>query len=322
MERALTEIEFEGLMAPFLLKGSFAVAVSGGADSFALALLAKHYADRHGLQMTALTVDHRLRENAASEARWVHDLLTTKNIKHEILVWNHDLIPTSKIQESARAARYALLGKWCQENKVEALLTAHHQDDQIETFFMRLAHRSGLKGLSSIRFVRLMPFGRLIRPLLDVSKARLIDTLRAFDCAWCEDPSNANDKFERVRFRKALSKLYEQEILSSEAVASSIQKLQEVDDFLDQTTNDFLKEYAFSCFPLHAFQMQHSVLQKRIISALLKAHMTHYMPPDASIDQLRLSLMQSDFKGATLGGLYFRRASGGMVVVRQEARKA
>lgn len=322
MEGVLTENEFEELMAPFLVKGSFAVAVSGGADSLALMLLAKRYADQHGMQMTALTVDHRLRKSSSAEACWVRDLCAAKDVKHETLTWKHDVIPTTKIQESARDARYALLSQWCQKNKVETLLTAHHQDDQIETFFMRLAHRSGLKGLSSMRAVRMMSFGRLIRPLLTISKARLINTLGFFDCEWCEDSSNKNEAFERVRLRNSLAVLYEQEIFAPTAIAVSIQKLQDVDDFLDKSADDFLKEYDFNHFSLHAFQKQHLVLQRRIIISFLRRHARGYLPSDASIDQLCQQLILSNFKGATLGGLYFRRAAGGMVVVRQEVRKA
>ncbi len=308
-------------MAPFLLNSPFAVAVSGGADSLALALLAGRYADNHGLQMTALTLDHGLRSNSAQEAQWVHDLLTSKGISHETLVWSHDSVPQTKIQEQARNARYDLLGKWCQENGVETLLTAHHQDDQIETFFMRLAHRSGLKGLASMRPVRQMPFCTLVRPLLSVSKDRLIATLKAFGCEWCEDPSNENDMFERVRLRKVLSTLYGQEILTSDAVAASIKKLQEVDEFLDERVVTFFKEHALSHFPLCDFQLQHSVLQKRIVVHLIKIHTAGYLPPDAAIDKLCQQLKQSDFKGATLGGLYFRRSAGSMVEVKKEMRK-
>ena len=318
----ITDIEFEGLMAPFSFNHSFAVAVSGGADSLALALLAKRYADNHSLRMTALTIDHGLRSNSAQEALWVHNLLVARSISHETLVWNHTSIPQTKIQERARAARYDLLGQWCQKNSVTSLLTAHHQDDQIETFFMRLAHQSGLKGLSSMRAVRTMPFGMLVRPLLGIPKDRLIATLKAFNCEWCDDPSNANDTFERVRLRKTLAGLYEQEILTPDAVAISIHKLQTIDDFLDESVAAFFKTYALGCFSLKAFQGQHAVLQRRLLGHLMRQlSSVAYTPPDAAINQVCQQLMRRDFKGATLGGLYFRRAAGSMVEVCLENRK-
>ncbi|MDP4725093.1 MAG: tRNA lysidine(34) synthetase TilS [Alphaproteobacteria bacterium] len=318
----ITDIEFEGLMAPFLLKTSFAVAVSGGADSLALALLAKRYADTYGLQMTAITVDHGLRSNSADEAQWVHDLLTTKGVSHETCMWGHDAIPQTKIQERARNARYDLLGRWCQENNVSTLLTAHHQDDQIETFFMRLAHQSGLKGLSSMKAVRTMPFGKLVRPLLSISKTRLIETLEAFECEWCDDPSNANDTFERVRLRKALEGLYKQGLLAPDTIATSIKKLQTIDDFLDESVAMFFSTYALGRFSLKAFQAQHVVLQKRILVHVIRQlSLASYAPPDAAIDQVCQQLMKPGFKGATIAGLYFRRSAGSMVEVKQEVRK-
>ena len=309
-------------MAPFSLDAPFAVAVSGGPDSLALALLAKRYADNHSLQMTALTVDHGLRSNSADEAQWVHDLLMARGISHETLVWNHDIVPQTKIQEQARAARYDLLEQWCQVNAVNTVLTAHHQDDQIETFFMRLAHRSGLKGLSSMRVIRAMPFGRLVRPLLNVPKRCLLATLNAFKCDWCDDPSNSNDAFERVRLRKALTSLYEYEILTPDAVACSIQKLQTIDDFLDESVAAFFATHVLERFPVRAFHAQHAVLQRRIVSYVIKQlSSASYMPPDAAIDQVCHQIMHADFKGATIGGLYFRRAAGGMVEVKLEVRK-
>ena len=317
----ITDVEFGELMAPFSLKIPFAVAVSGGADSLALVLLAQRYAVDNDLEMTALTVDHGLRANSAEEAMFVHEMLTQKGIRHVTLRWDHACIPHTKIQELARTARYDLLGNWCQANGVGTLLAAHHQDDQIETFFMRLAHRSGLKGLSSMQPIREMPFGVLIRPLLNVPKARLLHTLEAFKCGWCEDPSNINDTFERVRLRKALASLYEQAILTPDAIAASIQKLKTIDNFLDESVVAFFDNYAVTHFPLKAFQAQHAVLQRRLLSHVMRQLSSNlYAPPDDSIERVCLQLMQANFKGATLNGLHFRRAAGGIVEVQQETR--
>jgi len=318
----LTDVEFEGLMAPLLLESAFAVAVSGGADSLALALLAHNYAMQHGLTMYALTIDHGLRGNSAEEASWVHDTLTKRGINHAILTWEHTCPVATKIRERARSARYDLLGKWCTENRIGSLLTAHHQDDQVETFFMRLAHRSGLKGLSSMRTRRTMPFGMLLRPLLGISKKRLLATLHGFGCTWREDPSNENNKFERVRLRKHLAGLYAHHILTPDAIAASIQKIQLVDDFLDESVAAFFKIHTATYFSHHAFKAQHNVLQRRLLGYVLKQlSQADYAPPDDVIDRACLTLMHADFKGVTLGGLYLKRAAGNMIEVRIEDRK-
>ena len=317
----ITDHEFGGLMAPFSLGAPFAVAVSGGVDSLALTLLAHRYALRHGIMMTALTVDHQLRVDSTVEANAVHALLVEQGINHTILTWQHDGMPTTKIQEEARYHRYRLLWDWCQTNNVQTLLTAHHQGDLIETFFMRLAHRSGLKGLSSIRGQTQTPRGLLIRPLLSITKTRLIETMKSFGIAWHEDPSNENCKFERIRLRHALTQLEATGVLTADAVAASIQKLQVIDDFLDESVTAFFNVHSFSLFPLIAFQAQHLVLRRRILVRLLKEFSPKsYGAPDDLIDRVAAHMMQPTFKGATLGGLYLKRSMGGMVCVQKENR--
>jgi tRNA(Ile)-lysidine synthase len=317
----LTEDEFAGLMAPFSIKNSFVVAVSGGVDSLALCFLAHRFATKHHLSMTALTVDHGLRSNSGEEALWVHQMLTAKGINHEIVTWTHESLPVTKIQESARNARYALLGNWCSEQGVDTLLTAHHQGDLVETFFMRLGHRSGLKGLASIRSFRKMPFGELLRPLLSIPKTRLFATLQHADWQWCEDPSNANDRFERVRMRTALESFYAETDFTPNAIAASIQKLQAVDDFLNESVDAFFKTQQINRFELKAFKAQHPLLQRRILTHIITQMSTAtYVSPDAVIHQASEQLMLSRFKGVTMAGLHFRRSLGGMVDVLHEKR--
>ncbi|HZD25370.1 MAG TPA: tRNA lysidine(34) synthetase TilS, partial [Alphaproteobacteria bacterium] len=148
----LTAAEFAALMAPFApfeATPALAVAVSGGADSLALALLADGWARRRGGVATALTVDHGLRPEAAAEARRVGRWLAARGIPHRILRWRGDK-PATAVQAKARAARYALLADWCRRHGVLHLLTAHHRGDQAETVLMRLAHGSGVDGLAGM----------------------------------------------------------------------------------------------------------------------------------------------------------------------------
>jgi tRNA(Ile)-lysidine synthase len=273
--------------------------------------------------MTALTVDHGLRTESANEAAWVHALMSENKIAHEILLWSHaGEVPHTKIQECGRTARYDLLSRWCEVHAVQNLLTAHHQDDQVETFFMRLAHRSGLKGLSSMRVKREMPFGLLLRPFLSIPKERLFATLQHYNVHWCDDPSNTKDRFERVRIRKTLTQMYEQDLLSPFNIVESIKKLQAVDDFVDQSIALFFKSYELAYFPLKAFQEQHPFLQRRILSCVVKElSLARYAPPDASIENACQKLMNPKFKGVTLGGLHFRRSASSMVQVIHEKRR-
>lgn len=108
-----------------------AVAVSGGPDSLALAILADRWARARGGEICALSVDHRLRPDSAEEIRRLAGWLAARGVRHDVLV-RAGPKPASGIQAAARAARYRLLAAWCREHGCLHLLTAHHRDDQVE----------------------------------------------------------------------------------------------------------------------------------------------------------------------------------------------
>ena len=179
-----------------------AVAVSGGPDSLALALLTDRWARARGGEICALTVDHRLRPESGIEARTVHAWLSARSIRHEVLTRAGDK-PQTGIQAAARAARYRLLAGWCREHGCLHLLTAHHREDQIETHLIRRRARSGPDGLAGMSAVRELADCRLLRPLLGVSSARLRALLETERQPFISDPSNLDLTFERARLRAA-----------------------------------------------------------------------------------------------------------------------
>ena len=181
-----------------------AVAVSGGPDSIALILLADRWARQRGGEAWALTVDHGLRPESAEEARIVAGWLAARAIPHDILVWTGDK-PKSGLQEAAREARYQLLEQWCRAHGVLHLSTAHHREDQRETYLIRRRAGSGIDGLAGMSAVRELAGCRLIRPLLAVPRARLRALLEAEGQPFLRDPSNLNPVFERARLRAAAS---------------------------------------------------------------------------------------------------------------------
>jgi len=180
---------------PFL-----AVAVSGGADSLALAILADRWARERGGSICAVTVDHRLRLESSAEVCQVHGWLSARAIRHDILIWSGDK-PISRIQEAARIARYRLLAEWCREHGCLHLLTAHHREDQVETHLIRRRAGSGPDGLAGISAIREFADCRLLRPLLGVPKVRLVALLDAERQPFITDPSNCDPRFERSRLR-------------------------------------------------------------------------------------------------------------------------
>jgi tRNA(Ile)-lysidine synthase len=191
---------FLASLARFETPPFLAVAVSGGPDSLALAILADRWARARGGEICALTVDHRLRPEGPGEIRQLRDWLSARAIRHEVLVWSGDR-PRSGIQEAARIARYRLLAGWCRDNGCLHLLTAHHRDDQIETHLIRRRAHSGADGLAGMSAIRELADCRVLRPLLGVAKDRLRAFLAAEGQPFITDPSNLNPAYERSRFR-------------------------------------------------------------------------------------------------------------------------
>ena len=189
------------VLEPFERRPRLAVAVSGGPDSMALCLLAKRWTQARGGATVGLIVDHGLRPESASEARQVTAWLSARRIPRQILSWR-GAKPGSGVQAAARAARYDLLCAWCRAAGVLHLLTAHHRDDQAETVALRQARGSGADGLAGIAPVRELSGLRLLRPLLTVPKAALIELLETAGQLWLEDPSNRAAGFARARLRR------------------------------------------------------------------------------------------------------------------------
>lgn len=210
--RSISAPEFARAMdalGPFEPASRLAVALSGGGDSMALALLASRWARARRGRVDALTVDHRLRPAARDEARQVARWCAARGIAHHVLTWNAGAAQRgrSALQATARAARYRLLETWCRHAGVLHLMTAHHRDDQAETFLLRLGAHSGLAGLAAMAPVRESAEVRLLRPLLGFSRARLEAHLRASGQDWIADPSNADIAYARVRLRALIPEL-------------------------------------------------------------------------------------------------------------------
>jgi len=187
-------VQFES--SPFL-----AVAVSGGPDSLALAILADRWARERGGQICALTVDHQLRLESGDEIRRLGAWLSARAIRHEVLVWKGPK-PRTGIQEAARVARYRLLDGWCRDHACLHLMTGHHRDDQIETHLIRRRAHSGPDGLAGMSAIRELADSRLLRPLLGVPRNRLVAFLEAERQPFISDPSNLDPAFERSRLRQ------------------------------------------------------------------------------------------------------------------------
>jgi tRNA(Ile)-lysidine synthase len=312
-------------LGPFERSPRLAVAVSGGADSMALALLADGWARRRGGAITALTVDHRLRPESAGEARQVGAWLAARGIAQETLVWDGPR-PAGDIQAAARAARYRLLESWCAERGVLHLLTAHHREDRAETFWLRLARGSGLDGLAGISAVTERAHCRVLRPLLDVPPERLRARLRLEGQAWIEDPSNRNADFARVRLRESRA-LLASEGLSAERLEETQRHLGRARQAIEAATADLLAR-AVSVHPAGFAWLDAAVLGRaepelglRALAAVLATvGGAEYPPRLERLERLHDALRHGALgRGRTLGGCQLTPAAARVLVSREPA---
>ena len=172
------------------------LAVSGGPDSVAMLLLA-HAAMPH--RISAATVNHQLRPEAAAEADFVAALCEKLTIPHTVLSPSEPI--SGNLQSEARAVRYALLLSQADKAGCDWIATAHHADDQLETVLMRIARGSGIDGLAAVRARQ----GRIFRPMLSFAKRELEEICDLYGITPISDPSNSNDSFDRVAMRQWLA---------------------------------------------------------------------------------------------------------------------
>jgi tRNA(Ile)-lysidine synthase len=177
------------------------LAVSGGPDSLALLLLA--HTALPG-QIAVASIDHGLRPEAAGEVALVERIAGERGIPFSPLTVT---LAPGNVQAQARAARYAALAAWAQAERLGAVATAHHADDQAETLLMRLNRGSGLAGLAGVRAASRIEGSEvtLLRPLLGWRKAELAAVVAAAGITPALDPSNANPDFDRARLRAQLA---------------------------------------------------------------------------------------------------------------------
>ncbi|MEO9573481.1 MAG: tRNA lysidine(34) synthetase TilS [Tateyamaria sp.] len=182
------------------------VAVSGGGDSVALLAGLVEFSKSNDIELHVITVDHGLRPETKHEIALVTDLCARWELPHHVEFWT-GWAGDGNLQAAAREARYGLIADWAYGNQITHVALGHTADDQAETFLMRLARGAGVDGLSAMSPRRVQHGITWVRPLLRFERSALRTYLRAAQIDWCEDPSNENRDFERIRVRDALTVL-------------------------------------------------------------------------------------------------------------------
>jgi tRNA(Ile)-lysidine synthase len=324
----ITREEAKKLLAPLAGYPHLALAVSGGPDSTALLHLAAEWRAGRGGEprMTVLTVDHGLRPESRSEAALVVRHAARLGLPQVTLAWQRSEALRAGVQAAARAARYDLMAAYCQAHGIAAIVTAHTQDDQAETVLMRLARGSGLDGLAAIPVRTRWGGIDVLRPLLDVAKARLVATLAADGVSYALDTSNADPRFERARLRacgEALARLG----LSSAALARSARRLGRARAALDHAADAFLAEHSrlseagFCVVDAHALIAAPDEIGLRALAQSIAAVSGREPPVRLSkLEALLGEIKEVPHKTHTLGGCRIAPLRDGLGVFRETRR--
>lgn len=250
----VSAVEAKSLFDPYADACALVLAVSGGADSTALLLLAARWrrARKRGPRLLAVTIDHGLRRGSGAEARAVQRLARRLGVTHRTLRWTGKK-PATGLQQAARIARYRLLAAAARAANAAAVLTAHTLDDQAETLLIRMSRGSGPGGLGAMAPVTALPVDAaqgiaLVRPLLDIPKARLLATLARAKVAFADDPSNRDPRFARARLR-ALMPALAREGLDARRLALLARRLRRAEAALDRAVDHAAEALSDGAWP-------------------------------------------------------------------------
>ncbi|MEO0372299.1 MAG: tRNA lysidine(34) synthetase TilS [Pseudomonadota bacterium] len=293
-----------------------AVALSGGSDSLALLSLLRAWRDEGGPDVSAVTVDHGLRPEAAGEAADMARLCATWDVPHTTLHWHRES-ETGNLSDQARRARYALMTHWAQTQSIPVIALGHTQDDQAETFLMRLARGAGVDGLSAMRESWEQDGVRFVRPLLPCTRDALRGHLMAEGLTWVEDPTNSDATYERARMRAALPKLG----VSTQTLADVAGHLAQARDALHGVTIEAARKIALAeqgdiVIDYNGFaKLSPDLARRLLLSAMHWINGAEYPPRGAALTALYDSVLAKT--NATLQGCDVSHSRGSIRLTRE-----
>ncbi len=302
-----------------LERANLLLAVSGGPDSVALMGMAARWARRLGAEAPTLhvaTVDHGLRPASRAEADRVGAAAAVLGFSHAVLPWEGPK-PATGIQERARAARYALLIAHACAVGATHVLTGHHADDQAETVLLRLTRGSGVTGLAGMRRdTALAPGLRLLRPLLGLRKAELVEFCRREGLHTIHDPSNVDQAYARARLRAQASTLASLG-LDVPALLRLASRMAQADDALDAEVRRLEQVVA----PVRTDGLYRAGFagvgraEPAIVGRLLKRAVEHAASRTGPISLRRLEALTAAVRDALAAGRPHRATLGGARIV-------
>jgi len=316
---------FKSIIFKYIKTKSFALGVSGGPDSLCLAYFGKIYSSEFNNKVHILIVDHKLRKESSKEALQVKKILKKKKIPSKILSWKGK-IPKSNIQKNARDMRYSLIADYCLKKNIKYLITAHHEDDQIENFFIRLLRGSGLTGLSSMSAeTKHNNHLKIIRPFLNLSKTDLKYVTLNYFKTYIKDPSNKDEKFLRVRVRKYRKKM-EREGLDTRKIIKTVDNLISANHALNfYKKKAVYKHISFvsknKCLVNKKIFLEEAreIIFKTFADVLSLVAGTYYPPRSKKIINLIDRVKKNKFSKSTLGGCVIE-VKDNFILISQESK--
>ena len=306
----------------FDIKDNFIVAISGGPDSLALAFLTKIFSLKNKISCKYFIVDHKLRKESTNEAKNVKRILSSFNIKLEILTWNGKK-PSKNIQSIARKKRYDLLFSKCRQLKIENLIVGHHSDDLLENFFIRMIRGSGLKGLVSLEKKKVFNQINLIRPLIKFDKKDLEFISNYVFNFFIKDPSNEDTKYTRIRIRKLINELqkegFEKDKLfltlnnlkkSNLAVSFYVNENKRLNSFLDKDKNRLILDKSF-------FRQPYEIVFRSFSDSIKLIGQRYNAVRGKKIDNILDKIGKNSFNSETLGGCIIKKAHQTVIISKE-----
>ena len=300
----------------------FAVAVSGGPDSLALAYLAKVYSIKKKISSRFFIVDHKLRPESTKEAKTVSKVLKKILVKPEILTWKGKK-PLKNIQSKARVKRYDLLTKNCEKFKITNILLGHHQDDLFENFFIRFSRGSGLKGLVSLDKKSKISNKNLIRPLINEKKEDLVHISQKVFNFYVQDPSNLDEKFQRIRIRKLINEL-QKDGLDKKKFLKTIKNLKHSNKVVDFYVQENLKKNTFFSakknnliLNKNFFEQPYEVIFRSFSDSLKIIGKKYNSVRGKKLDKIINQIEKNHLNKATLGGCIVEKVNQSVIISKE-----
>lgn len=259
----------------------FLIGLSGGIDSIVLL----HLLAELNINLRAVHIHHGLSPNADSWATFCEQACKQLNIP--FLLEKVSVDSSKGIEAGARTARYQAIGKIIKPHEV--FVTAHHLDDQAETFLLALKRGSGIKGLSAMQAVGFWQKFTIFRPLLDVSKSELKQYASQYELTWIEDESNQDNQYDRNFLRNQVLPILNQRWQRfNQMVARSAHHCAEQQILLEELLSHELERYADfaeKCLNIEAFPQFSLAKQQQLIRLWLEK-CGEQMPSTAQIIQV------------------------------------